>query len=90
MVYIAQEMLRVAPYYLLDTNASVADILTFDPASAEIFGADAAQGDFRSSTTDTSALMTLVVHYQLADRCYQPCVTGSLRPNGLFAALTMA
>ncbi|KAL3156559.1 hypothetical protein ABBQ38_000849 [Trebouxia sp. C0009 RCD-2024] len=55
-----QEMLQVAPYYLLDSNTSVADILFFDPTSPEDDYASEAQGAFRSNTTDNSALMTLV------------------------------
>ena len=88
MSIIAQDMLQVAPYYLLDSNSSVADILFFDPRSAEVAYGTGAQGEFKSNITDNSALMTLVVHYlntQLGS--VKTCV--ALRPYDSFAILVM-
>lgn len=81
MSVILQDMLQVAPYYLLDNSTSVADILFFDPASADVTDGGATQGELRSNTTDNSALMTLVVHYlKLQTIVVNTCV--SLMPCG--------
>ena len=60
---IVQDMIQVAPYYLLDGNSSVADILLFDAASTEVAYGTGAQAGFRSNTTKNSALVTLVVNH---------------------------
>ena len=57
-----QELLQTVPYYLLDSNSTVADIL-FGDQNAVIHSADLAQGVFRSNSTDNMALVTLMVRH---------------------------
>ena len=55
-----QDTLKAAPYYLLNANTSLADILLLNGTSVKQNG-DTVQGTFNSKNTSNMALVTLRV-----------------------------